>query len=109
MPAYVANHEKKKRIFAKRERELLHAIQHRFALEKLPVAAEKLRAARIGVAKCKFTEDSEYQPHNSSAEQMAVKVRELQQWLSMSVDEIIELYRSSVGHEFNCRHPPVQG
>lgn len=30
MTSYVANHEKKNRIFAKRERELIHSIKHTF-------------------------------------------------------------------------------
>jgi hypothetical protein len=40
MTAYLANHEKKKRIVAKRERELVHATKHWFAAEKLLLAAE---------------------------------------------------------------------
>jgi hypothetical protein len=93
MTAYIVNHEKKQRLFAKRERELLHAIKHQLAEEKLMLAAEKLRAARIGVAKCRFTQYSENQPHNFSAEETAQKDNELKRWLTVSADEIIQRYR----------------
>lgn len=95
MTAYIANHEKKNRIFAKRERELRHAIRHNFAPEKLVVAAEKLRAAKIGVFKCRFTKHSENQPHSFSPQEMAEHDRDLQSWLSRSTEEIINLYRTS--------------
>jgi hypothetical protein len=96
MTAYIANHEKKKRIFAKRERELVHAIRRQFAVEKLMVAAEKLRSAKIGVAKCRFAKHSEKQPYNFSAEETALRDKELQLWLTMSADEIVHLYRPQV-------------
>jgi len=93
MTAYVANHEKKNRIFAKRERELVHAIKHNHPPEKLTKAAEKLRAAKIAVFKCRFTKNSENQPHNFAPEEMAVHDRQLQLWLSYSADEIVNIFR----------------
>ena len=93
MTAYIANHEKKNRIFAKRERELLHAIKHSFPDEKLWVAAEKLRSAKIAVFKCRFTKNSENQPYQFAPEEMAAHNRQVQLWLSYSADEIINLYR----------------
>jgi hypothetical protein len=93
MTAYIANHEKKNRIFAKRERELRHAIKHGFPPEKLMVAAERVRAAKIAVFKCRFSKDSENQPHNFSPEEIAVHDRQVQLWLARSADEIIEVYR----------------
>ena len=96
MTAYVANHEKKKRIFAKREQEMLHALKHDLSLEKLLVAAEKLRAAKIGVFKCRFSKNSEKQPHSVSPEEMAAHNDEVKLWLEISVDDIVDLYRARV-------------
>jgi hypothetical protein len=96
MTAYVANHEKKLRIFAKRERELLHAIKHDAPAEKLSVAAERLRAAKINVYKCRFTKNCENQPHNFSPEEYAENNNELQRWLSMTTDDIVKSYRPRV-------------
>jgi hypothetical protein len=95
MTAYIANHEKKRRIFAKREREMRHAIKHVAPAEKLRVAAEKLRAAKIGVFKCRYTMNSENQPHDFSPEEAAVHDDEVRRWMSMSAEEIVEMYRSS--------------
>lgn len=94
MTSYLANHQKKQRIFAKRERELLHAIKHTFSQEKLLLAAEKLRAAKIGVFKCRFSANNANQPHNFSAEQMAERNEQVRQWLEMSSEEIVNMYRS---------------
>jgi hypothetical protein len=92
MTAYVANHQKKNRIFAKRERELLHAIKHGRPHEKLLVAVEKLRAAKIAVFKCQLTKNSENQPHNFSAEQLALHDKQIEHWLAMTSDEIVAMY-----------------
>jgi hypothetical protein len=94
MTAYIANHEKKNRIFAKREREMLHAIRHGFPAEKLLIAAEKLRAAKMAVFKCRFTKNSENQPYQFAPEEMAAHDRQVQFWLSSSADEIVDMYRS---------------
>jgi len=96
MTAYIASHEKKNRIFAKREREMLHAIKHGFPAEKLALAAEKLRVAKINVFKCRFSQDSAKQPHNFSAAEIAEHDKGLQRWLSMTSDEIVDLYRPRV-------------
>ena len=94
MPAYVANHEKKKRIFAKRERELIHAIKNCFPDDKVLVAAEKLREAKMNVFKCDFSKCSINQPHTFSPEKVATNTPKVQIWLSMSSDDIIEMYRA---------------
>lgn len=102
MTAYIANHEKKRRIFAKREREILHAIKHGFTEEKLLLTAEKLRAAKVSVFKRAFSKDSVNQPHNFSPEEIAVDNKELQMWLSMSSEEIVIMYRARATYiEFN--------
>jgi hypothetical protein len=96
MPSYVANHEKKKRIFAKRERELLHAIKHNSPQEKLFLAAENLRTAKIRVFKCRFSANKPNQPHTFSPQEMAAKNKQFQEWLLMSSEEIVDRYRSEV-------------
>lgn len=96
MTAYIANHEKKHRIFAKRERELLHAIKHSFTEEKLLLTAEKLRAAKVSVFKCSFSKNSINQPHNFSPEEIAADNKQLELWLSMSSEEIVSMYRPKV-------------
>jgi hypothetical protein len=96
MTAYIANHEKKNRIFAKRERELCHAIKHSFPEERLLVAAEKLRSAKVAVFKCRFTKNSENQPYQFAPEEMAAHDRQVQLWLSYSANEIVNLYRPNV-------------
>jgi hypothetical protein len=93
MTAYVPNHEKKKRIFEKRERELLHAINHDAPIERLLSAAEKVRAAKVSVYKCQSTQNSERQPQSFAADEFAEGNKNLRLWLSMSNDEIIALYR----------------
>lgn len=93
MTAYIANYEKKNRIFAQREQQLRHAIKHNFPTEKLLVAAEKLRAAKVAVYKCRFAKNSSSQPHNFNAEEMAKHDARLQRWLSMTAAEIVDTYR----------------
>ncbi len=87
MTAYIANHQKKKNIFLKREQELLHAIKHGFTKQKLEKAAEKLREAKLGVFKSEFSKRSvlpasSYEPDEKAKE-----------WEVISVDEIIKQYR----------------
>ncbi len=90
MANYLSNHQKKNRIFAKRERELLHAIKHDCPHEKLLEIAEKLRAAKIAVFKSRFAEYT----YNVALDTMASCSKEVQQWISMAPDEIVSIYRS---------------
>ncbi len=96
MTAYVANHEKKNRIFAKRERGLTHAIKNGFPEEKLIIAAEKVRAAKMSVFKCQFAKSTVLQAHKFSPEKMAANNKSIQRWLSMSTADIINEYRARV-------------
>jgi hypothetical protein len=93
MTAYIANYEKKNRIFAQREQQLRHAIKHNFPTEKILVAAEKLRAAKVAVYKCRFAKNNSSQPHNFKPEEMAKQDTKLQRWLSMTATEIVDAYR----------------
>ena len=96
MTCYVANHEKKNRIFAKREQELRHAIKHNLPADKILLAAEKVRAAKIAVFKCRFTKHSTNQPQSFRPEEIAAHDEELRRWLSMSGDEIVSTYLPGV-------------
>ena len=96
MTAYIASHEKKNRIFAKREREMLHAIKHGFPAEKLALVADKLRVAKINVFKCRFSKNSAKQPHNFSAAELAEYDKQVRRWLSMTSEEIVDVYRPRV-------------
>ena len=97
MTAYVANHEKKKRIFKKRETELVHLFKVAASDDKLFIAAERVREAKIGVFKCRFVRNNAHQPHKFSAEKQAANNTQIEKWLSMTTDEIIDAYRSGVG------------
>lgn len=88
MTAY--SYEEKKRLFAKRLRELRHAIKHDFSEEKRRAAAERLRAARLGMFKCQFTLNVTSEPYNFSAEDLAKRHKGIRRWLSMSAEEIIK-------------------
>jgi len=86
MTAYIANHQKKKAIFQKREVELRHAIKHDFSREKTIKSAEKLREAKLHVFKSEFSKNSVL-PASSY-----VPGEEAQQWEAYPVDVIIKMY-----------------
>lgn len=96
MTAYVANHEKKNRIFVQREQQLRHAIAHSLPAEKLLIAAEKLRAAKIAVYKCRFAKNSPNQPHSFKPEEAAKHDKNLEHWPSMTAAEIVDSYRHTL-------------
>jgi len=89
MTAYVANHQKKKRIFEKREQELRHLIKHGSSYEKIAKAAEKLRAARLAIFKSEYSRLSILPAHTYEP---GVEAR---QWEIISTDEIVEKYRDA--------------
>jgi hypothetical protein len=95
MTAYVADHQKKNGIFAQREQQLCHAIKHNFSAEKLLVAAEKVRAAKIAVYKCRYAKNSPNQPHSFRPEEAAKHDKNLERWLSMTTTEIVDSYRTT--------------
>ena len=87
MTAYIANHQKKKRIFQKREQELRHAISHSYSQAKVAKAAEKLREAKLGVLKSEFSKNSVLPASNY------VPGEEAERWATLSVEDIISQYR----------------
>ena len=90
MTAYVANHLKRKRIFEKREVELVHAIRNGHSPAKLAKAAERLREAMMNVFKAKFSHNnpglppSHFEPAGEALE-----------WLARPVDSIVAMYTPS--------------
>jgi len=94
MTAYIANHEKKNRLFAKRDRELIHAIKNGFSSKKIGLAAEKVRKAKMAVFKCRFAKSTVLQPYTFSPEEVAANDKQVRDWLSMSTADIIERYRT---------------
>ena len=93
MASNVPHHDQKNRIFAKRERALIHAIKNGFSSEKIAAAAERLRAAKIAVFKCRFALYTIREPHTFSAEEMAIRDKQVRNWISMQTTDIIEMYR----------------
>jgi hypothetical protein len=94
MAGIVPDHQGKNRIFAKRKRELLHAIRHDHPCEKLVKLAEKLRVAKIAVFKCRFALKSRLEPHEFDPHEEAAHDKQIQRWLSMTPDEIVDMHRS---------------
>ena len=99
MAGYVPNYQKKNRLFAKRERELVHALRNRFSIRKIDLAAEKLRMAKIAVFKSRFARGTALQPHTFSPEEMAARDEQVRKWLSMSTADIIDRYRLEVSQD----------
>jgi hypothetical protein len=95
MSTYLPNHQKKNRIFAKRERELRHAIKLELPLAKVHQLAEKVREAKIGVFKCRYAHSGSNQPHTFDPEQFAELDAEAYRWLTMTTEDVVEAYRKA--------------
>ena len=87
MAAYLANHQKKKRLLAKRERELLHALGNDLSDARIIKAAERLRAAKLSIFEMEFSRASTLSASHYLPEGEALE------WLEMSVDAIVAKYR----------------
>ena len=87
MTCYIADHRKTRCVFNKREVQLKHSIRHCFGRDKIIKAAEKLRDAKLKIFKSDFSRSS-ILPASSWCPDL-----EAQNWQSMPVDEIIELYQ----------------
>ena len=92
MTAYIANHQKKNRIFRKREEELRHAIRHGFSVEKTHKAAERLRDAKYAVFKARFSQNSVLPAHLFSIDSVAGREPLVKKWISMTTEEIVVEY-----------------
>ena len=87
MTNYVVNHQKKKNLLAKRERELLHALRNGLPDAKILKSVENVRAAKLSVFKMDFSRTSllpasSYEPEGEAVE-----------WMAMTVEEILAMYR----------------
>src|SRR5262245_36330095 len=110
MASNIPHHDQKNRIFAKRERALIHAIKKGFSREKIATAAERLREAKIAVFKCRFALYTIREPHTFSAEEMAISDEQVRKWISMRTIDIIEMYRPRAkppGHGLVSLDPPA--
>lgn len=105
MAGYVPNYQKKNRIFAKREQELLHAIKHGGSRQTLLKLAEKLRTAKIAVFKSRFAETTLMEPHKFDPHDIALHNGQVQRWISMAADEIVDLYCSGSKLEQAAKNP----
>jgi len=86
MTAYIPYHEKKIRIFEKREQELRHAIINNYSKDKIERCAEKLKTAKLNVFKSRFSENSSRPPHSY------IPNKKAKEWESLSINEIIQKY-----------------
>ena len=89
MTCYIANHEKVQRLFAKRERELRHAIHHTSDEAKIVRAAERLREARLKIFKSEFSRRSVLPARYWEPDEAA------RGWQDRPVEEIVEEYRKA--------------
>jgi len=101
---YLPHYQKKNRIAAKRERELLHAIRNRYDSQKIALAAERLRDAKIAAFKSKWARKYSAPSHDFSVTSMAKMDRRVAKWLEWSSEEIIEKYARK---EAKLCAPPV--
>ncbi len=83
MTAYIANNQKKNKLFNKRVYELEHAIKNEFSHEKIEKIAEKVREAKLSVYKSRFSEKSVLPASSWEPDELAKK------WQAYTVDEII--------------------
>ena len=88
MAGYAPNHLKQRKLFQKRERELLHAISARVSAEKLTDAVENLRHAKLQTFKSHFAKESVL-PARSYVPSRTAKL-----WQSLSLEQILAKYVS---------------
>ena len=92
MAGYIPHYQKKNRIAAKRERELVHAIRNEFSSVKLDQAAERLREAKLAAAKSRWAASTSAQSHDFDPAHLAKKDKSIARWLNSSTEEIVEIY-----------------
>jgi hypothetical protein len=86
MAGYAPNHLKQRKLFQKRERELLHAISAGLSAEKLTEAVENLRHAKLQTYKSHFAHKSVLQA------QSYVPSKPAKLWQSLSQEQILAKY-----------------
>ena len=91
MAGYVP-HYKKNRIAAKRERELVHAIRNEFDSQKIARAVERLREAKLAVAKTRWAAKKSAQSYEFDPVHLAKEDKSNAKWLNSSTEGIIKIY-----------------
>jgi hypothetical protein len=86
MAGYAPNHRKQHRLFQKRERELLHAINSGASADKLGEAIENLRRAKLQTFKSHFAQNSVLPASNF------VPSKTAKLWQSLSHAQILSKY-----------------
>lgn len=97
MTGYLVNHQKKLKVFEKREEELRHAIRHDLSPERTGRAAERLREAKFAIFKSKFSQHSVLPANRFSIEKAAEDKPAVRKWVEMTTEEIIEKYAAAAG------------
>ena len=92
MTGYIPHYQKKNRIAAKRERELVHAIRNELGSEKISRAAERLRDAKLAAAKSLWAANTSAQSHEFDSAYLAKNDKSIAKWLDSSTEEIVEVY-----------------
>ncbi len=92
MAGYIPHYQKKNRIAAKRERELIHAIRNELESARVERAAERLREAKLAAAKSRWAAGTSAQSHEFDAAALARKDKSVARWLSSTTEEIVEIY-----------------
>ena len=92
MAGYRPNYQKKLRIAAKRERELLHAIRHAYSKDKIVDVAERLRHAKLAAYKAQWAQHTSSRLENYSVAVEAEKHKHIAKSLNAPVETMIEWY-----------------
>jgi hypothetical protein len=86
MAGYAPNHRKQHKLFQKRARELLHAIDVNVGAEKLREAVENLRHAKLQTFKSHFAQKSVLPSTNYTPTKTALL------WQSLTQEQILAKY-----------------
>jgi hypothetical protein len=100
MSNYVANHQKKRRILARRKRDLLRALQRGESEKKVKSAAEEVNAARVRVLN---VERSRVPPSGRNAAEFDVIDDKIRECLATPVDAIVLEFRRKLRLHANPR------
>ena len=96
MTSYVANHQKKLRSLARREIDLLHALQRGKSDSDLLAAAEEVRAARVRVLQVQYS-------RISPCEENEYRLKEMQEQIGLCqatpIGDIIAEFRARLEHK----------
>ena len=96
MAGYLPHYQKKNRIAAKRERELIHAIRNELDSEKIDRAVERLRESKLAAEKSRWAAKTSAQSHEFEPVYLAKSNKSIAKWLNSSTQEIIDIYARGV-------------